>query len=195
MNRGITSTSMVRLIDSLNIGRTSMICSHWSLKPYWLGVGYCKLEGVLQGKELAECQAAALDYIEHSERGDVPEGFKQTPGGKYLHAHAWASCLENLAMHPRVWPTILELLDGKPQLTAESGTLFWEDYSRRAHLSDNYDPLRNMRVSVAGSDGVHLHCGREGLFAHGMEFDELHCGYFRELHGRLHCGNFVRAFV
>jgi hypothetical protein len=144
---------------------------------------------VLVGEELAQCQAAAMDYIEHSDRGDVPPGFNQTPGGKYLHAHAWDPCLERLAMHPGVWPTILELLDGKPQLTNESGTLFWEDSRRGAGDANNYDEKRDIHVSVAGNDGVHLHCGREGLFAHGVQFDELHCGYFKENHGRLHCGN------
>ena len=81
-------------------------------------------------------------------------------GGKFLHAHAWSSCLENLAAHPAVWPTILELTDGKPKLLHESGTLFWED-SRRNDLGDTYDPDRDIHVSVAGTDGVHLHCGRE----------------------------------
>ena len=42
----------------------------------------------------------------------------------------------------------------------ESGTLFWED-SRRNDLGESYDPDRDMHVSVAGTDGVHLHCGRE----------------------------------
>ena len=108
-------------------------------------------------------------------------------GGKFLHAHAWSPCLENLATHPAIWPTILELTDGKPKLVStsacrrllsragkrvlrpmavlllqlhESGTLFWED-SRRNDLGDTYDPDRDIHVSVAGTDGVHLHCGRE----------------------------------
>ena len=110
-------------------------------------------------------------------------------GGKFLHAHAWSSCLENLAAHPAVWPTILELTDGKPKLLHESGTLFWED-SRRNDLGDTYDPDRDIHVSVAGTDGVHLHCGREGLFP-DMQFSPHHCGYFEGLHGRLHCGNFA----
>eukprot|EP01051_Picozoa_sp_SAG22_P008034 SAG22_NODE_591_length_8819_cov_3.667737_5_plen_176_part_00 len=79
-------------------------------------------------------------------------------------------------------------------MTVESGTLFWEDASREAHLSDQYDSKRDINVSVAGSDGVHLHCGREGLFQHNMEFDPSGCGFFTEHNGRLHCGN-LAVFV
>ena len=41
-------------------------------------------------------------------------------GGKFLHAHAWSPCLENLATHPAIWPIILELTDGKPKLVSTS---------------------------------------------------------------------------
>ena len=95
-------------------------------------------------------------------------------------------------MHPRVFPTILELTDGKPKLLHESGTLFWEDESRSdVKDKDSYDPARDINVSVAGKDGVHLHCGREGLFQSEMQFSPHNCGYFEQHHGRLHCGNFA----
>ena len=42
---------------------------------------------------------------------DHPEGLGVTPGGKYLHSLAWAPCLERLAMHPRLWPIVLERTD------------------------------------------------------------------------------------
>eukprot|EP01051_Picozoa_sp_SAG22_P008035 SAG22_NODE_591_length_8819_cov_3.667737_6_plen_354_part_00 len=66
-------------------------------------LGYCKLEAAITGDELARCRQAALDYINTPTRG-LPAGFKQTPGGKYLHAHAWAPCLEDLATHPAIFP-------------------------------------------------------------------------------------------
>ena len=51
-----------------------------------------------------------------------------------------------------------------------------------------------IHVSVAGRDGVHLHCGREGLFQYGLEFSATDCGYFEAVNGRLHCGN-LAVFV
>lgn len=152
--------------------------------------GYCHLHSAIAGDELADCQRAAMDYI-NTPTEQLPEGFKQTPGGKFLHAHAWSPCLERLAMHPNVWPTVLELTDGKPKLLHESGTLFWEDSSRLPALGDSYDPTRDIYVSVAGRDGVHLHCGREGLFKSGLQFSPHDCGYFERVNGRLHCGNFA----
>eukprot|EP01047_Picozoa_sp_COSAG01_P055947 COSAG01_NODE_6286_length_3753_cov_2.422003_2_plen_70_part_00 len=60
---------------------------------------------------------------------------------------------------------MLELTDGKPKMLHESGTLFWED-ARRPDAGDDrgsFDPKRNINVSVAGRDGVHLHCGEPGV--------------------------------
>ena len=58
---------------------------------------------------------------------DMPEGFGQTPGKKWLHSLAWSPCLERLCMHPKLWPIVLELTDGKPKMGAASGTMWWED--------------------------------------------------------------------
>lgn len=152
--------------------------------------GYCHLQGAISGPELAACQQAAVEYI-NTPTEDVPAGFSQTPAGKFVHAHAWDPCLESLAMHPGVFPTILELTDGKPKMLDQSGMLFYEDESRDVVEKDSYDPARDITVSVAGTDGVHLHCGREGLFASDLQFSAHNCGYFEQLHGRLHCGNFA----
>ena len=84
--------------------------------------GWVKVAGVLEGEELAECQAAAQEYMD-TPAEDHPEGLGVTPGGKFLHSLAWAPCLERLAMHPRLWPIVLELTDGKPKMGAASGTM------------------------------------------------------------------------
>ena len=113
--------------------------------------GYCHLRQVLVGEELVACQAAAADYV-NTPPASLPEGFAQTPGGKYLHSHAWAPCLERLAVHPGVWPTLMELLDGKPKLVGEAGTLFWESAARADELtSDSYDASRDVSTHVPTS--------------------------------------------
>eukprot|EP01047_Picozoa_sp_COSAG01_P055946 COSAG01_NODE_6286_length_3753_cov_2.422003_1_plen_427_part_00 len=61
--------------------------------------GYCHLHNAVSGAELRECQAAAMEYVTAATTSgkQLPPGFTQTPGGKFLHAHAWSPCLERLA--------------------------------------------------------------------------------------------------
>ena len=50
---------------------------------------------MLGSDELAECRAAARDYMTTPPEA-MPEGFGQTPGKKWLHAFAWSPILERL---------------------------------------------------------------------------------------------------
>ena len=59
--------------------------------------GFVQIPDVLEGAELAECQAAARAYM-NTPAEEMPAGLGQTPGKKWLHSLAWSPCLERLCM-------------------------------------------------------------------------------------------------
>ena len=121
--------------------------------------GYLHLRGVLGPRELAACRAAADRHIDLCERvadgsapaDSIPEGFGNgakpgEPGGKgYGSGYAWEKCLEQLTFHPRLWPIVLELTEGRPGLS--TGTMIVDD----------------AELGGAHVDGSVLHCAREDI--------------------------------
>ena len=137
--------------------------------------GYVQIPDVLGPEELAECRAAARDYMSTAE-ADMPEGFGRTPGKKFLHSLAWSPALERLCMHPRLWPIVLELTDGKPKMGAASGTMWYEDAAAAAAGASE-------AAAPSGAHGIRLHCSRESA---GWDSP---AAIFDEHHGRVHVGH------
>eukprot|EP01045_Picozoa_sp_COSAG04_P029821 COSAG04_NODE_4998_length_1785_cov_1.771649_1_plen_218_part_10 len=124
------------------------------------------VEGALDPEELAAASAAADTYIDAVFHGatPLPAGFeamreehaKQAPGkyGGHL-ALAWAfdPALEALAMHPRLWPIVLELTGGKPHLSGGGtrvGTMIVDDREVTVE-GDPLDPDHRSRVRHGGA--------------------------------------------
>ena len=87
--------------------------------------GFLVVEDVLNAAELAAARAAADRYISGAFDGTppLPAGFYAGSKGTAIaghsnlqHAFAFDRALERLAVHPKIWPIVLELTDGRPQL-------------------------------------------------------------------------------
>ena len=89
--------------------------------------GFLHIEGALSPDELREAQEAASRYV-HLATNDptqLPPGFGQggdarTPWAgddarRFVHGFAFDKALERLAVHPAIWPIVLELTGGRPQ--------------------------------------------------------------------------------
>ena len=124
------------------------------------------VEGALDPEELAAASAAADTYIDAVFHGatPLPPGFeamreehaKEAPGkyGGHL-ALAWAfdPALEALAMHPRLWPIVLELTGGKPHLSGGGtrvGTMIVDDREVTVE-GDPLDPKHPTRFRGGGA--------------------------------------------
>ena len=132
--------------------------------------GYLHIEGVLAGEELQRAQAAAQRYIDTPPEA-LPPGFKvdldRDHFNWYLHAFAFDKSLEALALHPKIWPIIKELLDDRPRLSGG-----------------------NMMVDVHGKPFHPLHSGHEkSLTAEtpGWRWYQIH-------NGRISCNDLVFFF-
>ena len=140
--------------------------------------GFLHLRNVLEGDDLAAAQAAAERY-NSAPPDELPEPFRamrqrqdaetyaRTPN---LASHlSWAigldKSLEQIVFHPKLWPIILELTNGKPQL--RSGHMICEDHSPGGH----------------GEKPVHLHSAKEDFGEEGSRFASKN--------GRIFCENFV----
>ncbi|MDA1141125.1 MAG: hypothetical protein O3B01_21365 [Planctomycetota bacterium] len=122
--------------------------------------GYLHLENVFGGADLKAAQDAADRYV-NTPVVDLPPGFG-VDGRRYLHGFAFDPSLEALAIHPAVWPIIMELTGGKPRLV--SGTL---------------------QLSFAGSEveAYRMHCARED---NGPKRN-----IFEKREGKIYASNFV----
>jgi hypothetical protein len=140
--------------------------------------GFLHLKSVLQGEELERCREAAVRYAS-AEPDSLPPPFdrirrecdarvhQHTPNtASHLgHAFAFDRSLEHIVFNEQVWPVIMELTDGKPQL--KGGVLVCEDHRPGGH----------------GDRPVHLHCAREDGGPRSARFEVAN--------GRIFCDNFV----
>ena len=89
--------------------------------------GFLHIEGALSPDELREAQESADRYV-HLATNDptqLPPGFGQggdarTPWAgddarRFVHGFAFDKALERLAVHPAIWPIVLELTGRRPQ--------------------------------------------------------------------------------
>ena len=98
--------------------------------------GFLHLEGVLQGAELQTAQETVQRYVD-TPTEDLPPGF-QAANGNYSHGFAFDKALEALTVHPRTWPIVKELTDGKPRFA--SGTM-----RVNTHAQNLFGPLHSAR--------------------------------------------------
>ena len=98
--------------------------------------GYLHLEQVLQGDELARAQEAAKRYL-GTPPEELPDGYRILEK-EYHHAVGFDPALDALAVHPKTWPIVRELTNGRPQMSA-IGVI----------------------CNSQGEGGLHLHCARE----------------------------------
>ena len=112
------------------------------------------VKGVLSAEELGAAQSAASAYAEAAFAGDaMPEGFvgqKNTGSSNLAHAVAWDPALEWLCWHPKIWPIILELTDGRPQMNGP-GTMIVDDVVHTTTSLAEGEP----------EEDIHWHCARE----------------------------------
>ena len=112
------------------------------------------VKGVLSAEELGAAQSAASAYAEAAFAGDaMPEGFvgqKNTGSSNLAHAVAWDPALEWLCWHPKIWPIILELTDGRPQMNGP-GTMIVDDVVHTTTSLSEGEP----------EEDIHWHCARE----------------------------------
>ena len=98
--------------------------------------GYLHIANAMTSEELAAAQEASQRYID-APPDQLPSGFG-VDNRRYLHGFAFDKALERLALHPKTWPVVKELLDDRPRLT--SGTL---------------------QINAAGDAPLRLHCARD----------------------------------
>lgn len=104
---------------------------------YWFDLtGYLHLKGVLQGEELGRVQAAAERFLNTPE-AERPPGYLIRDKA-YHHAIGFDRAIDQLAVHPRLWPIIREFTNGRPQLSGSGLT-----------------------VNRQGEGTLQLHCARE----------------------------------
>lgn len=104
---------------------------------YWFDLsGYLHLKAVLQGEELHCVQQAAERFLNTPEE-ELPPGY--TIGDKaYHHAIGFDRAIDQLAVHPRIWPIVREFTKDRPQMSGSGIT-----------------------VDRQGEGALQLHCARE----------------------------------
>ena len=146
---------------------------------YMLDVhGYLIVPQALSGQELSKARVAADRYIDGVFHGKpLPSGFYQgrkgvpQPGHSNLqHAFAFDPALEALCFHQKIWPIVLELTAGKPQLNGP-GTMIVDD-----------------AVHTPTKGGPGLHCARE---AYGTSKANVTVEFSADGEDKLRCNNFV----
>jgi hypothetical protein len=119
--------------------------------------GFLVVEDVLDQHELVAARTAADRYIDGVFEGEppLPPGFyagrkgTAVPGhSNFQHAWAFDPALERLAMHPKIWPIVLELTGGRPQMNGP-GTMIVDDAQVRPPPP---------RPTLAGWLALQLHC-------------------------------------
>jgi hypothetical protein len=123
------------------------------------------VEGALDPAELAAASEAADRYIDAVFHGTtpLPPGFEVmrqehmrddgTFGGHLALAWAFDKALEGLAMHPRLWPIVVELSGQKPQLSGGGtrvGTMIVDDANMTV-AGDPFDPEHKSRKRQGGA--------------------------------------------
>ena len=104
---------------------------------YWFDLtGYLHLQQVLQDEELARAQEAVDRYL-GTPPENLPEGYRIFEK-EYHHAIGFDPALDALAVHPKTWPIVRELTNGRPQMSG-SGVI----------------------CNRQGEGGLSLHCARE----------------------------------
>ena len=98
--------------------------------------GYLHLKNALSPEELSAAREATQCYID-TPHDELSPGFG-VDGKRHLHGFAFDKSLEALVLHPKTWPIVMELTNGKPRFS--SGTL---------------------QVDLPGVDGGGLHCARD----------------------------------
>ena len=112
-------------------------------------------------------------------------GFGQKGAGSsnFAHAVAFDKSLEWLCWHPAIFPIVLELTGGKPQMNGP-GTMIVDD---AAHTTPE--------PSDGNEDSIHWHCAREiGDCEGGAGYDARRAhdaASCTVLDGRVRCNNFV----
>lgn len=126
--------------------------------------GYLHIRGVLTRDELANAQDVVRRFIDAS-TDKIPFG-----PGDFLPFLVFDKALENLVLHPSIWPIITELTGGKPRMLPSS------------HLkitTHNDAPLRlhSLREPVAGKLGPRPEPYWQG--GHTYCYDgKVQCDYF-----------------
>jgi hypothetical protein len=155
--------------------------------------GYLVVEGALSAEELGAAREAMDRYSGGVFRGEPPlpddwyEGCREEharDGAKRYDGHlkwAWAfdRAIESLCVHPAIWPIILELTQGKPQLSGPGervGVAIVDDGEMT--VADPHKPKANWHCNAEG------HGDREGGGYDGARLE------VRE-DGSLYCPNFV----
>ena len=126
--------------------------------------GYLHIKNALTSDELANAQDAVCRYIDAS-ADKIPFGL-----GDFLPFLVFDKALENLALHPSIWPIITELTGRKPRMLPSS------------HLkitTHNDAPLRlhSLREPVAGKLGPRPEPYWQGGHTYCVE-GKIQCDYF-----------------
>ena len=148
---------------------------------------------MLDEAELRSAREAADRYISGVFDGTpLPPGFYQGRKGNTVkghsnlqHAFAFDRALEALCFHPKVWPIVCELTDGRPQLNGP-GTMIVDDVERtgpRAIHAARGEPMPNAAPSAG------WHCAGEGNGGREGGGSELARVEVRD--GRIFSNNFV----
>lgn len=104
---------------------------------YWFDLtGYLHLKAVLEEEELTRVQQAAERFLNTPEE-ELPPGYTIRDKA-YHHAIGFDRAIDNLAVHPRLWPIIREFTNERPQMSGSGIT-----------------------VDRQGEGGLQLHCARE----------------------------------
>jgi hypothetical protein len=150
--------------------------------------GFLLVKGVLSAAELAAAQEAAGRYADAAfAAGDagLPGGFGQKGTGS---ANLWCGvaydkALEWLCWHPRIWPLILELTDGRPHMNGP-GTMIVDDLRQSSAALGDDEP----------EPPISWHCAREMGEREDGSYDAQRAqaaASCEVVGGELRCNNFV----
>eukprot|EP01047_Picozoa_sp_COSAG01_P006683 COSAG01_NODE_245_length_20483_cov_32.975314_23_plen_316_part_00 len=147
----------------------------------------------LEAQELADASEAADRFIDSVFHGahPLPPGFEKMveeheKDGGHFSGHLALACfydraLEKLLMHPRLWPIVLELTGGKPQLSGGGtrvGTMIVDDHAMTV-VGDPLDIAHRSRMREGGA-GWHSNRDGGGNSRYGLRED-----------GTIYANNFV----
>ena len=92
--------------------------------------GFLLLRNVLSEAELTAGREAIDRYVTPPEEA-LPKGFSHSEDGTLpANGFAWDKCLESIAVHPKLWPIIMEFTHDRPGLAR--GTLLVDSHHHEA---------------------------------------------------------------